>query len=439
MKINFAKLNHALIPTTKEGRDRFRRSLLGRAVVPFAALYNALTDEGRILALVSFLVGGLGLEVQSTEAHLVWCGLTALLFGSIFAQRHYRLDAFRVEVLSAPRVSVGEEILFTVMLRNQGPRDAHALRLVGPFLPWDGRWIGTAPRVPRVPAGGSARLEVRARFIERGEHHLDPFEVAALAPLGLSQGSPVASAGTRFLVVPRIARVQRLSLPLGQRHQPGGVSLASKTGESMDLLGVRPYRPGDPVRQLHARSSARTGTPIVREYQEEHFTRVGVLVDPADADPEQLEALLSLTAGVVAHLSRGEALIDLLVVGDQVHDMTLGRHLGFLEQALDLLACVPSTAATRPTAIDTLLARLSPHLANLSCLVLVTATQRGSALAASLHRTGVRCRTFLVVREPRRTPQQSPRPARHTAAHAAGNPDESEISLRAVNEEALFL
>ena len=418
MKINFAKLNHALIPTTKDGRDRLRRSALGRLLSPFSAIYGALSEEGRVLAAASLLIGGLGLEVQGTDAHLVWCALTALLLGSVLAHRRFRLDGLRIEVLAAPRVAVGEEITFTLMLRNEGPRDAHALRLAGPFLPWDGRWIGPPPRLARVPAGQSARMELRARFVERGQHHLDPFEIAALVPFGLAVGPPVSSAGLRFLVVPRIARVTRLALPLGRRHQPGGVALASKTGESMDLLGVRPYRPGDPVRHLHARSWGRAGAPVVREYQEEYFSRVGVLVDPAGADAERLEAILSLAAGVIAHLSRGEALIDLLVVGGEVHDLTLGRNLGFLEQALDLLACVK--ADPRPLEVEPLLGRLAPHLARLSCMVVVTASWDGGALAERIRGAGAGCRTLVV-------------------GEAAAGVEVLAVGARAVAEEALVL
>jgi uncharacterized protein (DUF58 family) len=162
----------------------------------------------------------------------------------------------------------------------------------------------------------------------------------------------------------------------------------------MDLLGVRPYRAGDPVRHLHARSWARAGVPVVREYQEEYFSRVGVVIATAGADAERLEAILSLAAGVVAHLSRGEALIDLLVVGDRVHDLTLGRHLGFLEQALDLLACVEREAEEPPG--DALLARLAPYLPRLSCMVVVAAAWDRGALAERVRGCGVGCRTLVV-------------------------------------------
>ena len=117
--------------------------------------------------------------------------------------------------------------------------------------------------------------------------------------------------------------------------------------------------PGDPVRDLHASTWARIGVPHVRKYQQEYFTPVGVVVDTdrTTAGETQFEAALSLAAGVLVHLSRGEALIDLLVLGDQVHPLALGRNLGFLNQALDLLACIVPEA---PLSVEALQARMNP-------------------------------------------------------------------------------
>jgi len=184
-------------------------------------------------------------------------------------------------------------------------------------------------------------------------------------------GKSIKSRGRRFLVLPKVAAVAQLNLPMNLRHQPGGVSLASQTGESRELGGLRPYRPGDPVRDLHHRAWARYGVPVVREYQQEYFTRVGVVLDTdlKAAGEEAFEAGISLAAGVLSFLSRGEALIDLLVVGEQLHQLTMGRHLGFLEQGLDLLSCVRPGGTLRS---ERLLAMLSPHLGRLSSVVVIT-------------------------------------------------------------------
>ena len=403
MAINFAKLNHILLPDTKAGRDRFRRGLWGKVLAPVSWLYGALSDEGRVLAVASLLVAFFGLDVQASDVFLLWSAIAGLFAGSLAVRRLFRMPGAAVRVSCARRVTVGEDMRFAVTVRNDGPRDAFAVRIRGPFLPWDGVWSGRPPSVPHLRAGAESTVEIAARFVARGEHHLDPFGAAALVPLGLAVGEAVWSPGVKFLVVPKIANVVRLSMPIGRRHQPGGVALASKTGESMDLLGVRPYRPGDPVKHLHARSWARAGVPVVREYQEEYFSRVGVVVDTTHSSERRFEAVVSLAAGVVACLSRGEALIDLLVIGAELHDLTIGRHLGFLEQALDLLAI--AAPARKPPSIDELLARLAPHLSRLSCVMVIT-TSRDPALAERIRGHGVACATFIV--EAGKTGQAAP-------------------------------
>jgi uncharacterized protein (DUF58 family) len=388
---NFARLNHILIPSTKEGRDRLRSGWVGRVLLrPAGAIYWALTDEGRMLSLLMVIVGTFGIDTRNTELYVLWAMLAAVLCASILVRPFYALRDVRATVSAPRRVLLGEDLVFGVTIANDGPRALSAIRVSGPFLPWDGRWLGASPGISYLKRGESARVELRARFVARGEHHLDPFDVAALVPFGLARGGARATSGTRFLVLPRIARVVSLAIPEPRRDQSGGVALASKTGESMELLGVRPYRPGDPIRHLHARSWARTGQPIVREYHEELFRRVAVVVDIDALDEKRSEAAISLAAGVVSHLAKGEAIIDLLVAGDRVHDLTLGRNLGFLEQALELLACIETPAAPTSHAAA-LLAQLEPHLDRLSSVIVIDAGTRSARIVDRVRAAGTGC------------------------------------------------
>jgi len=310
----------------------------------------------------------------------------------------------------------------TVVLGNEAKRAVHGLRLSGPFLPWDGRWLSSSANLATVAGGKTARLTVRARFVQRGTHHLDPLTVATLLPLGLATGPAMSTGSFRFTVVPRITPVTDIALPLGQRYQPGGVAQASRTGEAMELYGLRPYRYGDRVRDLHARTWARTGKPFVRQYQQEYFTRIGVILDNDEqlASARGLEGAISLAAGVVARLSRGEALIDLLVVDWEIHRLTIGRSLGFLEQALDLLADVQPGPELE---LDELVKCLQPFLAQLSCVVLITETADSSRrqLADRIRSTGVGCRVLRITED-----EQSP---------AASERDELLIPLRNIDDD----
>ena len=392
MRVDFARLNHILVPGTKDERDRLRNGALGRLLMPVVDIVGSLTDEGLLVSVVAAISLATSIDVLRTTAYALGSILVGLIVGSLVAARRLRPDGLSLRVNAPRRVTIGQDVTFTVHCQFEAGDAPVTLTLRGPFLPWDGTWIGEAPPDLTLVPGAQGGVTMRARFIARGPHQLDPFTVARLAPLGLARGPRRHSPGVTVIVVPNVANVVRLPLALASKHQPGGVPLASKAGESMDLLGVRPYRRGDPVRDLHARTWARTGVPSVREYQQEYFTRVGVIFDTCTRDEDALEEAIELAAGVVRYVSRGEALIDMLVVGDQIHERTLGRSLGRFDQALELLATVtpgPPLDAAR------LVSRLAPHLSQLSSVFVIAPEQGDHAergrLVERLRDRGVSC------------------------------------------------
>jgi len=398
--VNLRRLNHILIPSVRGERDRLRRHWALWPARPVAWIYGALSREGRVVLVIWLLAGMAGLQVDASQVYILWCALTGLLLAGLLWRRAFALDEVRLRVEVPPRVALGETVTLSVVAENRGERPHHALRIERPYLPWDGEYVGAQAAIADLAGGGAVRVPIRARFSQRGEHQLDPVVMGALVPLGLTMGSRIESEGQGFIVLPRIAPVTRLHTPLAQRYQPGGVALASRTGESLEFVGVRPYQAGDPMRDLHARSWARRGQPVVRHYEQEYFTRIGIVLDTDGrvATEETIEAAISLAAGVVAHLSRGEALIDLLVVGDQIHQLTLGRSLGTLDQALDLLACVK----TGPRLVSAnLAASLAPHLRRLSSVIFVALAwdEDRQALTAQIRERGVGCRVLLVQAE----------------------------------------
>jgi uncharacterized protein (DUF58 family) len=370
LQASLARVNHVLLPGTKRERDRYRGGRLGRRLARLSRLFARLSREGRALSAMASVALLFGTDIGSSESHVLPLATLALVAAALLVSRGYRLTGVSTSLSLPQRVAVGDEICIEIELHNEGGHDRHRLRTEAPHLPWDGTFTELPADIERLASGARQRTSARARFVARGAHHLDPFRVAALVPLGLAQGAAETTHGASFMVVPRVARVTRVTTSQQRRYQAGGVAGASRTGDATDLAGVRPYRPGDPLRDLHARSWARLGAPMVRQYQEEYFTRIGIVVD-TDARaraPEPLEAGLSLCAGIIARLCQGEALVDVLVTGEHAERLSLGRNLASLERALDVLAAVqpaPEFAGQR------LLVQLGPHLSRLSSVVLV--------------------------------------------------------------------
>ncbi len=399
MAIDFARLNYILIPKTRAARAKWRRRPLARFVV---FLYERLTREGRMLAATTLAMGVFALDVRRTEAHVLWVALGGTLAVSLLVGRFVRLRAVRVVVRAPPRVPVGEEITFSLTATNDGAEDHASLRFEGPFLSWDGTYTRRGARVPLLGAGASAHVEMAARFTQRGAHDLDAFRLTALVPFGLAASPSLRTGGVQFVVTPRLANVVHVALSREGRREPGGVPLVMRAGRSMQLLGTRPYRPGDPVRDLHAKSWARAGVPIIREYQTVHLLRVGVLLDTdvGPRDQDVLEAAISVAAGATLWLSRGECVVDLVATGAAVHAVDEGGAAdGRAERALDVLASVEASGAFDAHA---LLAALERHVSRLValCVVLTRWSPERERLLDQLRARGLTCAVILVAREP---------------------------------------
>ncbi len=106
-------------------------------------------------------------------------------------------------------------------------------------------------------------------------------------PFGLLNSGRVFAAPQRLIVFPAFTPLSALGIPTGRRHHPGGVALASHLGDSFEFLGNREYRDGDNPRDIDWRATARLQTPIVREYREEYFLRVAVVLDTHLPQPDQ--------------------------------------------------------------------------------------------------------------------------------------------------------
>jgi uncharacterized protein (DUF58 family) len=305
-----------------------------------------LTKAGRwfFWPTLSFIIcTSMSLQRQS---YVVLCYVAALwlvaLSLAVLCKPRWRLKARH-----AGRVCAGEVLPVEISAEALGKKTLPALFVLPHRLPAliDAQnEEGVPMAVERSGRRGSATLGLQCG--RRGIYPLHGFRAESDFPFGLVNAYSILAQESSLLVYPRFTPLARLEIPGGRCYQPGGVALASVVGDSAEFIGNRDFRMGDNVRDIDWRATARRDELIVREYREEYFMRVAVVLDthvgpeaPA-ARGECFESAVSLAASVGDYLARHEYLVDIFAAGPNLYHLVAGRSLGYLDQILDILACV---------------------------------------------------------------------------------------------------
>jgi len=248
-----------------------------------------------------------------------------------------------------------------------------------------------------VPPHAEVELRVTATARARGHVRFRGVTLVRTDPLGLVRALRHVPVPDALLVLPRRYPLPPLTLPGSQRYQAGGIALASSVGDSEEFMSLREYRPGDPLKRVHWRSSARLGRPVVREYQDEFFVRHGLILDtfmPVGAS-EVFEDAVSVAASFAAGVRAQDSLLDLMFVGPEAYVFTAGRGLGQLERMLEVLADVRPCVDRPFSALHRLVAERYRALSGAIC-VLVAWDDERRALVQQLRALDIPALVLLV-------------------------------------------
>ena len=142
-----------------------------------------------------------------------------------------------------------------------------------------------------VPRAGWHRLKV-LRGLRRGPLGATGWTIGTSDPLGFFHAVRRCEDAEVALVLPRFTS-------LANRRQTREVEAsvaAPRAGSGNEVFGVREYRPGDSLRRIHWRSSARRGELVVREYEPPGVRRLSIHVDPAPPTEEVADQVARIAA-----------------------------------------------------------------------------------------------------------------------------------------------
>ena len=305
-----------------------------------------LTARGRYLLWTTAVFALLGLDALRSQVFLLFAAAAGLL---IVAMLFTAWPAPRAdfECRLPARATAGTPIRVRAVVRSASGRRPD-LRLSFPRPRRREPAVDVTPAEMFLPAGSDAATEATVELLapRRGRYVLPGPRLRVTDPLRLAAGNSLRHPDQVLLAYPRFYRMEDFLVPVGRRYQPGGIPLSSSLGDAIEFQGTREFREGDPVRNIHWRSWARRGEPVVKEYQEEYFCRIAVILDtflprrPGARDARAFEAAISVVASIADFFSRSEHIVDILAAGPDIYEVSAGRSLAYLENILDVLACL---------------------------------------------------------------------------------------------------
>lgn len=169
-------------------------------------------------------------------------------------------------------------------------------------------------RFPDIAPGTCVTRVVPFRPTRRGELESIHVSLSTRFPFSLFEKSVELDVPAGVIVYPRpsppVARREDLPVaaPSGRPFQSGRVGAFPR--------GVREHLPADPVRDIHWKTTARTGRWMVKEREGEATPTIDLRVEETGT-PEAFEALLSDACGAVLELDR-RAVPFRLRIGDRL-------------------------------------------------------------------------------------------------------------------------
>lgn len=224
--------------------------------------------------------------------------------------------------------------------------------------------------LPSLASGETRKVEASLLPLRRGNLYLDGYVLGREDPFGLCRQEKKNRDGAKLLVLPKLYQVPELFLTGARKYHQGGITAVQQQGDAHEFLALREYVHGDPIKHMDWKATARTRTPIVRQYRDEYFSRYGLILDSFTTTPYSMvfEEAVSVAASILMGQDSVNAILDLLFVGDECVTCTVGSGLAGRQRMLEILASV-STCTNKPFA--QLAGLVKKHASLLSGVVVV--------------------------------------------------------------------
>lgn len=249
------------------------------------------------VATVAVAAGVISPELLVLGLAIDAAALVLLTVDWLLARRHQ----VRAERLWPPMLALDTAAELTVRLHNDSPRRLRVhLR--------EELAAAVADRPARIsvdlPAESWTRWRMQLTPQQRGEHRVGALTARVTGPLGIALEQRRLLDGEPVRVYPRVRWGGKLgTLLVRAARRQLGTNPLSRRGLGGDFYALRPHLPGDGLRGVHWRASARHQKLMTRETTHEAGARVLILIDHSRAMLGYVDQLSKLDHSLAAALA----------------------------------------------------------------------------------------------------------------------------------------
>ena len=210
---------------------------------------------------------------------------------------HGTLNATRV---IAPRLSLGHENKVSLELHNRYP---FTIR------------IGVIDELPeqlqqrdfflhtKLKYDSSIVLDYTLRPLSRGDYHFGRLLCFVESPLGLFQKKTAAAPATTVKVYPSFHELRKYQLMALSESNLSGAQKIRRLGNSLEFEKIKDYVPGDDIRNINWKATARRNTLMLNTYTDARQQQIYCVIDKGRTMKMPFDGLTLLDYAINASLA----------------------------------------------------------------------------------------------------------------------------------------
>ena len=245
------------------------------------------------------------------------------------------------------RTTEGESTIVSLDIINRLPIPAFGLMIQGHFLQELNHEDDViAVSLKRVAGCSISNFQWQLSPQHRGEIPTEPPMLVTGFPFGIYQISKPIEVTGNTIVWPKCEDLETSFETVGTQFSIDAAS-SRQAGNEGETIGVRNYRYGDSVRNIHWSHTARHNRLIIRERQSSTQTPIRVVLDlrhdqhSGSGSQSTYEASIRMAASVCRELHRHQSQIELVCVGLKNDIVARSDNHRGMKPVMDFLALLP--------------------------------------------------------------------------------------------------